>query len=497
MTRTSTPRTAALVPAAGRGERLGPGAPKALRSIGGEPILLHAVRGLLASDRIDLVVVAAPPSPEGLAEVARILSGLRPGDQPGTHDAGRADSAGRAGGPDAAGSGAGDGGEERVLIVPGGATRQQSVALALAAVPADYDVVLVHDAARALTPPSTIAGVVDAVRAGADAVIPVLPVADTIKSVRPRTETAEVAGGSADGSAAHAAHPAHDTVEHTVDRSGLRAVQTPQGFRRSLLERAHAAAGHDATDDAGLVEALGRPVTMIPGHVEAFKVTTPFDLVLAEAVLAARSKEPPMPRNDTPGDNTPGRAPREDAQPDTRPADTPSEPMLPMVGIGVDVHAFATAEDLELEPRPLRLAGLDWPDQTGLLGHSDADVVAHAACNALFSAAGLGDLGSNFGTDQPEWKGATGTVLLAETARRVRAAGLRIGNVAVQLIGRRPKLGPRRAEAEAVLSAAVGAPVRVSAATTDGLGFTGRGEGLTAIATAVVFPGAGPASSAD
>jgi 2-C-methyl-D-erythritol 2,4-cyclodiphosphate synthase len=158
------------------------------------------------------------------------------------------------------------------------------------------------------------------------------------------------------------------------------------------------------------------------------------------------------------------------------------------VGIGVDVHAFATEQDAEVEPRPLRLAGLDWPGQSGLLGHSDADVVCHAACNALFSAAGLGDLGSNFGTAEPEWKGAAGTVLLAEAARRVRAAGFVIGNIAVQVIGVRPKIGPRRAEAEAVLAEAVGAPVRLSAATTDGLGFTGRAEGLTGIATAVVFP---------
>jgi 2-C-methyl-D-erythritol 4-phosphate cytidylyltransferase/2-C-methyl-D-erythritol 2,4-cyclodiphosphate synthase len=435
VTNPPTPRTAALVPAAGRGERLGPGAPKALRAIGGEPILRHAVRGLLGSGRIDLVVVAAPPTAEGLAEVARILSAVDP---------------------------------DRLLIVPGGATRQQSVALALAAVPPECDVVLVHDAARALTPPSTIADVVDAVRAGADAVIPVLPVTDTIKSVRPRPHPGE--------GAPHAAgSPDHDTVERTVERSALRAVQTPQGFRRELIERAHAAAGQDATDDAGLVEALGLPVAMIPGHVQAFKVTTPFDLVLAEAVLAARSAAPATER-------TPERS-QEDPM---------AAAKLPMVGIGVDVHAFASETDLELAPRPLRLAGLDWPGQSGLLGHSDADVVAHAACNALFSAAGLGDLGSNFGTDQPEWKGAAGTVLLAEAARRVRAAGLHIGNVAVQLIGQRPKLGPRRAEAEAVLGAAVGAPVRVSAATTDGLGFTGRGEGLTAIATAIVFPADAP-----
>lgn len=153
---------------------------------------------------------------------------------------------------------------------------------------------------------------------------------------------------------------------------------------------------------------------------------------------------------------------------------------LPLVGIGVDVHAFGPADV------PLRLAGLDWPGETGLAGHSDGDVVAHAACNALFSAAGLGDLGSNFGTDRPQWRGASGIALLAEAAGRVRAAGYRIGNVSVQLIGVRPKIGPRRAEAEAVLSEAAGAPVRVSAATTDGLGFTGRAEGLAAVATALI-----------
>ncbi|MCX5411066.1 2-C-methyl-D-erythritol 4-phosphate cytidylyltransferase [Streptomyces sp. NBC_00059] len=237
----SPSRTAAVLPAAGRGVRLGPGTPKALRALSGTPMLIHAVRAMAASRAVSLVVVVAPP--DGAPEVKNLIGGHALPE--------RTD----------------------YVVVPGGATRQESVKLGLDALPDDVSVVLVHDAARPLVPVDTVDAVIEAVRDGAPAVVPALPLADTVKEVEP----------------AEGGRP--EPVLSTPVRARLRAVQTPQGFDRDTLVRAHesvAVDGEGATDDAGMVERLGSPVVVVPGHEEAFKVTRPLDLVLAEAVLARR-----------------------------------------------------------------------------------------------------------------------------------------------------------------------------------------------------------------
>lgn len=226
-------RVAAIVPAAGRGERLGPGVPKALRLLGGVPMLVHAVRALARARTVDVVVVAAPPGDE--AEVRALLD---------TYDV-----------------------PTEVRVTTGGETRQDSVRLALDSLDPDVDVVLVHDAARPLAPSQLVDEVAQAVARGAEAVIPAMPVADTVKRVE---------GGR---------------VVETLRRDGLYTVQTPQGFTRDLLTKAHEAAvidGFAGTDDASLVERLGSAVAVIDGHPDAAKVTRPGDLVMAEHVLQSR-----------------------------------------------------------------------------------------------------------------------------------------------------------------------------------------------------------------
>ena len=212
----------------------------------------------------------------------------------------------------------------------------------------------------------------------------------------------------------------------------------------------------------------------------------------AQPVLAAPAGTAPagtVPAGTAPADAAPDSQPsspsraRHAAGPATIDLDQIAQ-FLPRTGIGTDVHAFAAPDS----GTPMHLACLEWPGEVGLAGHSDGDVVTHACCDALFSAAGLGDLGSNFGTAEPQWRGASGTTLLSEAARRVREAGFEIGNIAVQLVGERPRVAARSAEASRALSEAASARVSFSATTTDHLGFLGRTEGLLAVATALVYP---------
>jgi len=311
---------------------------------------------------------------------------------------------------------------DSVTVVIGSGSRQGSVAAGLAALAPGIEVVLVHDAARSFTPSTQFDAVVMAVRQTGAGVVPGLPVADTIKRV-----TAGLAIA-------------------TVDRSELVAVQTPQGFPREQLAAAYAGATVGHTDDAALFAAAGHEVRVIAGDALAFKITTPWDLRRAELMLLAAS---------------------------------PVEPVETRTGLGIDVHAFDVAS-------PLWLGGVFWPGEIGLAGHSDGDAVSHAICDALLSAAGLGDLGSNFGTSDPRFADAHGEVFLTAAVELVTAAGFAIGNVSVQIVAEHPKIGTRRVEIEVLLSALVGAPVSVAATTSDGLGFTGRGEGISVISTCLL-----------
>ncbi|OCG72749.1 bifunctional 2-C-methyl-D-erythritol 4-phosphate cytidylyltransferase/2-C-methyl-D-erythritol 2,4-cyclodiphosphate synthase [Microbacterium sediminis] len=400
------PRIAAIVVAAGSGTRLGAGAPKAFVGLDAHTILRHALRGVFAGPLAQVIVVAPQD------RVGEALTDAR----------------------EAAGDRA-----PLVSVVAGGASRQESVAAGLARVLPEIEIVLVHDAARALTPPAVFERVVEAIDRTGWGAVPVLPVIDTIK----RVEGERIVG--------------------VVDRSELGAAQTPQGFRRDVLEAAYAAAEREYTDDAALVADAGHPIAAVDGDPLGFKITTPADLERARTLVAGDPIAPVGPA-------------ARDAAGDARPAGPPR------VGVGTDAHAFGGEGTLWL-------AGLEWPGEPALAGHSDGDAVAHAIVDALLSATGLGDIGSRFGTDRPELAGAHAEAFLAETARLVREAGWEIGNVSVQVQAQRPRFAARRAEAEAALSAALGgAPVSVSATTTDGLGFTGRAEGVQALAVALVVP---------
>lgn len=379
-------KIAVILVAAGDGNRLQAGIPKALVKISRKTLLEHALENILqVQDLVQVVVASHEDRVEEFATIARAFAGDK----------------------------------VELAFTLGGLSRQGSIANAIKEVSSSADVVLIHDVARCFAPASVFDRVAQAVIETGSAVIPVLAVVDTIKSVN------------------------QDVVLGTVDRDGLRIAQTPQGFPREQIMKGYESATSDFTDDASLLQAQGVLVSSVLGDAMAFKITVQADLDYAELLLGNSVEQ--------------------------------------RTGIGTDVHRFS-----EDQSKPLYLGTILWPGEIGLEGHSDGDALAHAVVDSLLAAAGLGDIGSNFGVDKPEYLGANGSVFITETLRLLATAGWNVVNVSVQLIGNEPKLSPRREEVEQALSALVGAPVSVGATTTDGLGFLGSSEGVGAVATALI-----------
>lgn len=367
--------TSVVLVAAGKGERLGLGVPKAEAVIGGLSLFEHALRAIRAFNPSQLVVVAPSNLVQSYLEVATKLE------------------------------------FKSLDVVAGGETRQDSVSNGLAKV--SGDLVLVHDAARAFMP-SEVFSLVERELQNFDCVIPALPVSDTLKTV---------SGGEVSG---------------TVDRSTTVRSQTPQGFKAASLRLALSKTTSNFTDEAALLESQGFRVGTVLGSELGLKVTTPADLEWAKLRFG-----------------------------------------IARTGIGTDAHRFA-------DSGTLTLGCISWPDYPALEGHSDGDSVAHAIVDSMLGAAGLGDIGSNFGVDRPEYSGAEGKVFLSGALDLIHQAGFELVNVSVQVIADRPKIGPRREELQAALSNLLGAPVSVLATTTDGLGFLADAAGVAAVATALL-----------
>jgi 2-C-methyl-D-erythritol 4-phosphate cytidylyltransferase / 2-C-methyl-D-erythritol 2,4-cyclodiphosphate synthase len=381
---------AVVVVAAGLGTRLGADKPKAFVTLAEKTLIEHALENVAEVPALEQVIVAVPAGHE--AQTVEIIELALAGKN------------------------------VRFDVVVGGQTRQQSIANALGVIDPEIEVVLVHDAARALAPASLFTRVASEVRRTGLGVVPVMKIADTVKRVDA------------------------NVVRETVDREALRVAQTPQGFVAKELLKAYAATTAEHTDDASLVQAHGMQVNAIEGDERAFKITTADDLTAAELRFVAADSDGSL-----------------------------------RTGIGTDVHRFTA--DAE---KPLYLGTVIWPGERGLDGHSDGDAVSHAIVDALLSAAGLGDIGANFGVDRPEFAGANGRVFIEATLKLLQQKGFSVRNVAVQIIGNRPKVAPMRAEVEKVLTDIIGAPVTLGATTTDGLGFLGNAEGVAAVATALI-----------
>ncbi len=393
---TSFPTVSAVIVAAGGGSRFGGERPKQLARLGDRPVLAHTLAAFESSPLISEIILVLPADQlEAMLEET-----VRPF------------------------------GFTRVKAVAGGASRTESTRRGFAA--SAGDLILVHDGVRPLVRPELIEAVARAAREHG-AALAAVPVSDTLKEV------------------------ADDGLVHkTVDRERLWRAQTPQGFGREILARALSTAGPaEATDDIGLVERLGIRAAVVPGSAINLKITTPEDMILAEALLR-------------------------------RPAATDriAPPPFCRTGHGYDLHRLA-------EGRPLFLGCIEIPFDRGLLGHSDADVLAHALADALLGAAALGAIGQHFPDRDPAWAGASGAAILDGTMEKVRAAGFELVNADLTLIGERPKIAPYREAMAAAVARALGATPRqinIKATTTEGLESTGQGLALAALAIATIRP---------
>jgi 2-C-methyl-D-erythritol 4-phosphate cytidylyltransferase/2-C-methyl-D-erythritol 2,4-cyclodiphosphate synthase len=373
-----------IIVAGGRGARMGAGVPKQFLEIGGRTILRRAIDAFDGHPQVDRIVVVLPS--ELVTDAPHVIGTTsRP-----------------------------------CQVVAGGATRHQSVRLGLEAMPAGPDVILVHDAARPFTSTALIGRVIAAAQ-DCGAAVPALPVGETVKRVD------REAG----------------VVRETIARDEVWLAQTPQGFRRNVLEAAMArGGGESATDDAVLVERAGLPVRVVPGEAANVKITTPDDLASARARLAG----------------------------------------WPRVGTGYDLHRLVAG-------RRLMLAGIDVASDVGPLGHSDGDVICHAVVDAMLGAAAAGDIGRHFPDTDPRWKDAAGLDLVGRARAVVNAAGLAVSSVDVTVVLERPKLAPHAAAIVERLARALGVEatrVSVKAKTNEGVDAVGRGEAIVAHAVAVL-----------
>lgn len=392
---------AVILVAAGRGERLGAGAPKAFVEVRGRTLISYALEHIAAAKPAELVVVA----PEQFLESAKIAASEL------------------------------NFSSTRVHVVAGGATRQQSVQAGLARV--TESIVAVHDAARSFAPKELFERGVRAIVEGAAAAVPVVAVDDTVKRVE--------AG----------------FIIETLNRDELGLAQTPQVFETELLRAAHLQQAAEFTDDAALLQSLGLRVASFEGSPRAFKVTTPDDLRRVEAELAMSSGV--------------------ELEPLTGPITLSQLSAATRVGVGVDAHRFSTDSS-----KPLMLGCLEWPALPRLDGHSDGDALAHALVDAMLSASGLGDIGSQFGVGRGDYASASGERFLVEAGKLMATAGFELISASVEIVGDKPRISERRAEIEARLSQLCAAPVSVAATTTDGLGFLADSRGIAAVATALV-----------